>query len=393
MLSIAPRSSVMRDLTTWAGTAFWGIAAYLLFATVLSVLTWKNATWGGPLPGFFLVGLLAMVAYSALGFAAGSWIPSRFTAPLIAVGIFIWEFALSSVSTKPDLELLSVASVLFGSSNRDVFEAVPQVALQQSLWFLGLGGTALAAIALKNALSNKLVWVSLLGAVAVAIVGLSSSVAAASQLQGPASTKLVPFEPVCENGKITVCVHPAYEKLLPEIARTINEAAAPLSGIPGVPDRALQSGSTYSPRGGDSADSFTFGTYYLTSGDTASFEQEAVWGLVRNESLLLEGSGAQAKPSQEDTRKCGTKTGEGAIPTFAAQDVVGRWLLRRAGGSPEGFAQNGFFVAGSMPLAECPNIGKLTERFAKLDPAKRKSWLEKNFAGLRAGKVALKDLP
>ena len=46
-----------------------------------------------------------------------------------------------------------------------------------------------------------------------------------------------------------------------------------------------------------------------------------------------------------------------------------------------------------MPLAECPNIGKLTERFAKLDPAKRKFWLEKNFAGLRAGKITLKDLP
>lgn len=33
------------------------------------------------------------------------------------------------------------------------------------------------------------------------------------------------------------------------------------------------------------------------------------------------------------------------------------------------------------------------KRFMELDPAKRREWLTENFAGLRAGKLTLEDLP
>lgn len=319
MLIITPRPSAVRDLAAWAGTALWGVAAYVLFATVLSILTWRNATWGGPLPGSLLVGLLALVAYSALGWAVGYWVPSRFTAPLSAIGLVIWELALvGPAGINLHLTLLSVASSLLSPDNWSVFREVPQVAAQQSLWFLGLGRVALAVIVLKNSLTSILAWIALLGAVAVAAVGLSASLAAGEQkaLNDSFSAKAVPFKPVCEKGEITVCVHPAYKSLLPRTSEKINEG-----------------------------------------------------------------------------RLCGATANENFDPALAAQDVVGRWLLRRAGDDPENLTQAGFSVSVSPSFAECPNTGKLTKRFSTLDPTKRRDWLKKNFTDLRAGKLTLKDLP
>ena len=383
MLNVTPRSSIVRDLTAWAGTTFWVVAAYLLLAAVLSALTWQNATWGGPLPGYFIVGLLAMVAYSALGFAAGSWVPRRFTAPLLAIGIFIWEFALSSVSTKPDPELLSAAPVSLLSFNLDVFQKVPQVATQQSLWFLGLCGISLTATALKNARSNRLVWASLLGAVVVATVGLLTSLAAAAPLQGRASAKVTPFKPVCEKGKITVCVHPAYAKLLPEAARVVNQVAEPLESVPGVPTRFVQGSDVYRPPKG--ARSVTY--FYLDSlkyGYEGMFKQDVAMNFVMNESVAAGGKSAP-KPTEQDLKRCGGRVAGKDYFTIVltTQTVVQEWLAGKARAT-----YNNMYSTG-----DCPNEGKLEKRFANLDPAKRKAWLEKNFAALRAGKLTLKDLP
>ena len=386
MLNVTPRPSAARDLISWAGTAFWGIAAYLLFAAVLSVLTWQNATWGGLLPGYLLVGLLAMVAYSALGCAASYWVPSRFTAPLLAIGIFVWEFALSSVSSKPDLVLLSAAPSLLDTSNRDVFQEVPQVALQQSLWFLGLGGISLAAIALKNARSNKLVWASLLGAVAVATVGLLSSIAAAAPLDGPASAKPVPFKPVCDEGEITVCVHPAYAKLLPKTARVARRVAQPLEGIPGTPTRVVQQGNAYRPPKGTKNTTY-FHIYGLNDGDVGMFKQDVAMSFVMNDYATIDEKQAP-KLTEEDLSRCGggVTSEDHYLLTFSTQTVVQEWLAERAGASHDSH-DNMFFTD------ICPNTDKLSKKFAELDSAKRKAWLEKNFADLRAGKLTLKDLP
>lgn len=302
MLIITPRPSAVRDLAAWAGTALWGVAAYVLFAVVLSILTWQNATWGGPLPGYFLVGFLAIVAYSALGWAAGYWVPSRFTAPLLAIGIFVWEFSLSSVSTKPDPELLSAAPVSLLPSNLDVYQKIPQVVAQQSLWFLGLCGIALAAIALKNA-RGRLVWASLLVAVAVATVGVLTSLAAAAPLQGRASAKVAPFEPVCEKGKVTVCVHPAYAKLLPEAARVVNRVAEPLEGISSAPTRLVQASDTYRPPRGARDTSY----FYLDSlkyDYEGMFKQDIAMNFVMNASVAIDEKSA-LKPTREDLKSVG----------------------------------------------------------------------------------------
>lgn len=384
MLSITPHSSVARDLLAWAGTALWGIAAYVLFVAAISVLTWRNATWGGPLPGYFLVGLLAVVAYSAFGWAVGCWVSGRFTAPLLAVGIAFWETSLSGgiSTTKPNPELLSAAPWSLMPPNTDVFQKILQVTAQQSLWFLGLGGVALTVAVLKNGRRNMLAWASLLGAVAMATAGLLSSLAAAAPLVGPVPVRLVPFEPVCKKGKITVCVHPAYAKLLPKTAGIVDQVAEPLEGIPGAPTRAVQIGGAYglSKRAGDVA---YFHLDGLESGDEGTFKQEVVMSLVINDRNATYKT--QARRSTEDLRRCGGSVVGKDYYTLvlSTQAVVQEWLAERAG-VPYG----NMYLTGA-----CPNTNKLVKRFANLDPAKRKVWLRKNFADLRAGKVTLKDLP
>src|SRR5262249_37619914 len=74
-----------RQLASWAATTSWGILGYLGCVGVLYAVTARQAAWGGPLWWPAVVGAVSLLAFSALGFAAGALRPSRFTAPLAAV--------------------------------------------------------------------------------------------------------------------------------------------------------------------------------------------------------------------------------------------------------------------------------------------------------------------
>ncbi len=147
MLRVTPRSPVLRDLAVWGGTLLWGLAVYAGLTVLLFVPTWWNATWGGPLPGYLLVTILGVIANSAVGYAAGRCLPSRFTAPLVAIGLFAAQILPLGLSTRTNYELLTPApnSLVY----REVFNSIPPVAGQQSLWLLGVIGISLAITALK----------------------------------------------------------------------------------------------------------------------------------------------------------------------------------------------------------------------------------------------------
>jgi hypothetical protein len=73
-------------LITWAATACWAVILYLCGVAVIYGVTATRATWGGPLWWPVAVGCAELAVICALGFAAGALFPSRFTAPLAAVG-------------------------------------------------------------------------------------------------------------------------------------------------------------------------------------------------------------------------------------------------------------------------------------------------------------------
>src|ERR671925_514196 len=45
LLATTPLLPATRDLTTWAGTALWGIVAYVMLAVALLAVTYPRATW------------------------------------------------------------------------------------------------------------------------------------------------------------------------------------------------------------------------------------------------------------------------------------------------------------------------------------------------------------
>ena len=71
-----------------ASTAIWAIILYLCGVAVIYSVTATQATWGHPLWWPVAVGCAKLAVLSALGFAAGTFFPGQFTAPLAAVAAF-----------------------------------------------------------------------------------------------------------------------------------------------------------------------------------------------------------------------------------------------------------------------------------------------------------------
>src|SRR5215831_1022255 len=80
LVTIAARPRWARLLAAWAATTCWAMAGYLGCVAVLYGVTAQQATWGGPLWWPAAVAAASLAALSALGFAAGTLVPSRFTA-------------------------------------------------------------------------------------------------------------------------------------------------------------------------------------------------------------------------------------------------------------------------------------------------------------------------
>ncbi len=83
------------QLATWAATAIWAVAAYLVFVGVMFAMYAHQGVAGTPPWWWVAVGATAVTAFSAAGFAVGAYWPSRFAAPVAAFGGFL-AMAMSS---------------------------------------------------------------------------------------------------------------------------------------------------------------------------------------------------------------------------------------------------------------------------------------------------------
>ena len=88
LVTVTARPRWVRQLATWAATTCWALVGYLGCVAVLYGVTAQQATWGGPLWWPAVVAAASLPALSALGFAAGAAVPSRFTAPLATIAAF-----------------------------------------------------------------------------------------------------------------------------------------------------------------------------------------------------------------------------------------------------------------------------------------------------------------
>lgn len=250
LLAGTPPAPLPRELVTLAATAIWASAAYL--AAISVDLGWvaSRATWGHLNPWPPLYGLLATLIATAFGFALGRALPGRSTAAFVAIAVFVGQFASGVTGT---LAALGPVPFVDGST---WYEILPDVRLPRTVYRVGLLALGLAAVALTCRARRT--------AAALAVLALALALPSGAFLAANVPTfndslrpyphlpedlqsadfrehlALIPYEPVCEEGAVTVCVHPAYAARLPGVAATVNRIAAPLRGLPGVPTRAEQ---------------------------------------------------------------------------------------------------------------------------------------------------------
>lgn len=371
LLATTPHPHLARRLTTWGGAVAWGVLGYLVIGVLALGAGWSRATWGGPFLGPILVGLVALPVYAALGFAIGRRSPGRFAAPLVAIALLVlpitvgearnrWAFLSPLVSLgksiwvglQPDLTGLQLAFLLCLGAAALLSLALPA----RKRWRTALGCAALVALVAAPALA--------IGAVAPRRGGQELSTDPRYR-----ALRFIPYTPVCAMAApLPVCVHPAYHSSLDETTASLNRLVAPILGLPGAPTRAEQG---YAAVQGRDVPAVATTLWFDLNAPRNVALTASTYSLVRDPAISLAGI-ATACPGN-DPNSC-----------LQAQAVIGRWLLRQAG------------VNDARTMSSPQEEGRVAlavDRFAALDPAAQRAWLEAHFADLRAGRLTLEDLP
>ena len=394
LLASTPRSAARRDLTTWAAIALWGVLAYAGATAVLSAITYPGATWGSPPLVFLAEGLLALLAYTAIGYAAGCYLRSRFVAPLVPVALYVAQAAPSYTESS----LQNLSPVDFSSMWPSVFYAPDlRLSLARAGWLVGLAAVAAIAIILKTR-RTPLPWIAMIAAVALTGASTATLLRAAPgagnapvPVRDETEARLVPYKAVCEAGRaMEVCAHPAYTALLPRAAGIVNKVAAPLKEIPGAPTRAEQLPELETPSEGTIVLALD-GTMTSDEADADKevyFAQSVAFQLVadlyRTPQMVRLGPTDYGCADEACERYYAEDGG------MAVQHVVAEWLWRQAGYKMPGMGTT------EPEVQTEPGVGEHSwdaKRFMELDAAQRREWLAESFADLRAGKLTLEDLP
>jgi hypothetical protein len=375
------------QLVTWAATAAWAIVLYLCGVAVIYGVTATQATWGGPPWWPVAAGCAELAVICALGFAAGVLFPSRFTAPLAAVGAFFLslEGFHNAVAQSSAYALLSPTTSVPADDIGVFYHYLPDLAIAQLMFLVGLTVVVLGALGLAQAadggprLRRAAAVLSVIGlaatGTAVGLVGTARQGRAGEvipALHDAANDRLIAFTPVCgQADRVPVCVHPAYRPYLGDVTAALRPVFHEVAGLPGAPTRVTQMGdpSLSQPTGriGGSPPVFYYSMPVLGSafGQTnRGFRQNLQYVFVVG---FIAGPHGFA--------------GQGGTP---AQQVVQTVLLKVAGSpwqppGPEG--------------GPTPATARAVTRFGALSTAARHAWLAAHLAALRAGQLTLAQLP
>lgn len=362
LLATTPRPELQRRLVAWAATVLWGVLAYLAVGALVVVDSSLHQAWGLPALWPMLTGLLAVLSHAAIGYALGYALRSRFTAPLVGIGVFaIQTFVADQTGWGWGQWLSPIArletSVWYGVR--------PDLGVAQTLFLLGLVGLAWGVVALGSG-ARRAGGGVLIGGALLTTAGVSQTYGSHIEHQmnshGQAASiardQLIPYTPVCRDGRLPVCVHPAYQSQLPEIAALLNRMMEPLIGIPGFPTKAEQRPTPTQP------DVLTFDLRGPVSRLTA---YDFALKLVRGNALLSHDPGD-------------------------AQTALQIWLMERAGVAIECVdraPRQTEFVTFVYEQRFCD----AARRFAAVDPTTQRAWLTQQYADRRADALSLEDLP
>jgi hypothetical protein len=413
LLGITARPRWSRQLTGWAATTCWALLGYLCCVAAVYVPTARQASWGGPLWWPAVVGAVAVPLLSAVGFAAGTLFPSRFTVPLITVAAFFGlgfgTQAASGDHSYWQISPLTAGAVDIGADPgvATFYHYLPDLSIAQVIFAAGLTGTVLAVLGLPAGSGGR----RLRGTAAViAVAGLAAAGTAVGlagtgrldphgmiiipALHDAASDQPIRYTPVCSHTAIPVCVNPAYTAYLPTVTATLGRELSQLAGLPGAPGKITQAAQAYQQGPGNDIN------YILhlppVSGSTEFFLPDLLPGDQGQTSAGFD-SQLETTALQIVAGVIGSQSRAADTPAVAdpAQQAVISALTRLTGprlavrnGNP---TQLGPFRR-LLPATGSPAAAAAT-RFAALPAAGQHAWLVKHLPALRAGRISLAQLP
>lgn len=394
LIGTAPRPRWMAQLITWAAVTGWALVAYCCCVGVLYVLTARQTSWGGPLWWPAIVGAAGIPALAAVGFAAGAWFPSRFTVPIVTVGVF---FALG-FSAQPRAPQWQVSPTVAGSPAigpdagiGTFYHYLPDLSIAQVICLAGVAVAALGALGLVDRAHGPLRYVaSSLTAAGLAAVLAAAGLAGTARLDphgmlaipalhDAASDRPIRYTPVCDHAAIPICLNPAYAPYLPDVRKALAPVLDEIAGLPGVPARVGQSAPVYE---------CPLNSSFVASGAgviiaNVSPRRSRQLSLVLPDQLPGEPNGADITVT-EFVAQIRLPVVTGLIRNVVSRVPGGQSRAQQA------VAAALMFDAGARVA---PPQGSAASRFAALPAAVRHAWLAAHLTALRAGRIALAQLP
>ena len=406
LVTITARPQHARQLATWAATACWAIVGYLGCVAVLYGVTARQATWGGPVWWPVVVVAASLAALTALGFAAGTLVRSRFTAPVAAVTAF-FALGLSTQLINGSQSYWQVSPVV--ASPWDLgpnptagtfYSYLPDLSIAQVMFLTGLTAAVLGAMALLNGPGRG--WLRRPAAVittagllaagtAVALAGTGEldahGMIAIPALHDAASDRPLRYTPVCSHTAIPVCLNPAFASYLPAAATALTPVLSEVAGLPGAPARISQAAATYRQSAGN------FVAVGL-AGPPVSGTPPVFRFLLPSQlpgPTMTTGELAAAVRSTAGPAIVASVIGDGLGATQSQRAVAA--ALRMSVGLPQSVqpAPTRQRPNATVPLPE--PVQSAARRFAALPASARHSWLVQHLSALRAGRITLAQLP
>ena len=410
LATAAARPRWAAQLVTWAATAIWAVGGYLVAVAVLFGVYASQGIQGSPPWWWVAVGAAGVAAFSAAGFAVGAFFPSRFAA---AVAAFAGFAAMVTSSRIGFAHRSGWALILPTNSNGNYqplsgifYPYLPDLPIARAIFLAGLGLAALGLLGLPGSagglrLRAAAAVVALSG---VAVAGTAVALAGSARLEAhgmvipalhdAASDQAITYTAICGRAAgVPVCLNPAYRHILPDVTAALSPVLREVAGLPGAPVRVAQIAGTYSSGAGEAGEAMTIGGRppALRIPLDAEYLPGAFGATVAEFEVQLQLLSVHAF------------TGAGADPGTPAQRAVQAALLRGVGvpfaGQPVLLSESGLPLLVSAPgQAGGPGhaagpVYAAARRLAALPPAARRAWLATHLTALRAGRLALAQLP
>ncbi|MBV1854434.1 hypothetical protein [Catellatospora tritici] len=388
LLTGTARSRWFRQLVTWSAITAWSLTAYLICVAALYLATARQGAWGGPLWWPAAVGAATLPAFSALGFAAGTLRPSRLTAPLTAVAVFL-TLELTAQFIHDDRSAWQVSPLVAGPWELGAdpgvatfYRYLPDLPIAQITFLAGITAVFVGVLGIRPGSGSP--WLRRTAA-ALTTTGVLAAVTATAlvstgrldphgmiaipALHRSAHDQPVPYTPVCADTPIPVCLHPAYATYLPTVTTTLGPLLRELAGLPGAPIRIEQTAAAYRQEAGN--------------GVSINRAGPASTGTPPTLHLLLPVQFGHTTTAEQTTS---------ALKADTARDILSSVI---GGGRETTAAQAAVTEAilGTPTLQPGTPEAAAAQRFAALPDQARHDWLMQHVTALRAGQLTLTDLP